>query len=66
LRELKAQLEECDATAVDTLDALRAVIGNNVRLETIRRCLDRYDFPAASAATEELARSIGAPAHKGS
>jgi PAS domain S-box-containing protein len=66
LRELKAQLEECDATAVDTLDALRAATGNNARLEEIRRCLERYDFPAASAAMAGLAQSVGAPAHNGS
>jgi HPt (histidine-containing phosphotransfer) domain-containing protein len=59
LRELKARLDECDAAAGDTLDSLRTLLGSDSRLEQIGKHLGKYDFPAASAAAETLARGFG-------
>jgi hypothetical protein len=60
LRELRLLLDEHDAAAGDTLDALRTMLGSDSRVERIGNCLGRYDFPGASAAAAALAVDYGA------
>ncbi|MDR3417927.1 MAG: response regulator [Nevskia sp.] len=62
LRELKLRLDDYDATASDTLEDLRQLLGGGGRLDQIAVHLARYDFPSAAREAEALAREWGGAA----
>jgi len=59
LSELRSRIADCDAAAGDTLEALRALFGDDERIRRIGRYLDRYDFAGAAAALAPLAAEFG-------